>query len=232
MVALPPPAVTAVRVVNRYTCLLRKRHVPLAIASCVMVMVLTGCASTAPQDDPPDDYFARSMPGLPDDWEAQMSPFEEQYDAFGNWQASSIDQVRQALLAQHEQWVGTPYRLGGTSQHGIDCSALVRNIFRDTFELDLPRSTRGQVHEGRPIDRQSLRAGDLVFFRPPGAYNHVGIYVGDGHFLHASTSKGVIISRLDNVYWNRHYWQSRRPLAPSHVAKLNDSQPASSSLSM
>lgn len=232
MVALPPPAVTAVRVVCRYTCLFRERHVPLALIGCALVVVLSGCASTAPQDDTPDDYFARSMPGLPDDWESQMSPFDGQYDSFGNWEASSIEQVREALLAQHQQWMGTPYRLGGTSQHGIDCSALVRTIFRDTFELDLPRSTRGQVHEGRPIDRQSLRAGDLVFFRPPGPYNHVGIYVGEGRFLHASTSKGVIISRLDNVYWNRHYWQSRRPLAPSHVAKLNESQPMNASRSM
>ncbi|WP_074398524.1 MULTISPECIES: NlpC/P60 family protein [unclassified Halomonas] len=194
--------------------------------------MLSGCAGNAPQDDAPDDYFARSLPGLPADWEAQMSPHDGDNAAFGDWQGSPIEQVREALLSQHEEWVGTPYRLGGTSQRGIDCSALVRNIFRDTFELDLPRSTRGQIHEGRSIDRQSLRAGDLVFFRPPGAYDHVGIYVGDGHFLHASTSKGVIISSLDNSYWNRYYWQSRRPLAPSHLAKLNDTPQTSASRSM
>ncbi|WP_085917747.1 C40 family peptidase [Halomonas sp. CSM-2] len=231
MVALPTIAVTAARFINLYSGRLRERHAPLAIAGC-MVVVLSGCATSVPRDDTPDDYFARSMPGLPDDWKTQMSPFDGQYDAFGNWQASPTEQVREALLAQHEQWVGTPYRLGGTNQRGIDCSALVRNIFRDTFELELPRSTRGQVHEGRPIDRQELQAGDLVFFRPPGAYNHVGIYVGDGHFLHASTSQGVIISSLDNVYWKRYYWQSRRPLAPSHLAKLKDALPLNASRSM
>lgn len=232
MVALPPPAVTAVRVVFRFTCLFRERHAPLVVAGCVLVVVLSGCAGSAPRDDAPDDYFARSLPGLPDDWEAKMSPLDGQYDSFGNWQASPREQVRKALLDQHERWMGTPYRLGGTSQRGIDCSALVRNIFRDIFELDLPRTTRGQVHEGRPIDRQALQAGDLVFFRPPGANNHVGIYVGDGHFLHASTSQGVTISSLDNVYWKRYYWQSRRPLAPSQIAKFSDTPTFNTSRSM
>lgn len=94
-------------------------------------------------------------------------------------------------------------------------------MFRDTFNLELPRSTYDQVHEGRPIDRQELQAGDLVFFRPPGRYNHVGIYVGDGRFLHASSSKGVMISRLDNSYWQRYYWQSRRALEPTNLAQLS-----------
>ncbi len=132
-------------------------------------------------------------------------------------------------MLRHRHWcarhcwpstnAGWPYRLGGTSRRGIDCSALVQHVFNDTFRLALPRSTGEQVHQGTPIARDELQAGDLVFFRPPGAYDHVGIYVGDGYFLHASTSQGVKLSRLENAYWRRHYWQARRALEPTQLAR-------------
>lgn len=209
MVALPHPAVTAVRVVS----------------VCVAVALLAGCASSGARQnmEPPEDYFSMALPGMAKGFNPQMSPIDNSSGQLRSIQTPPPTVVRQALLAQHQRWAGTPYRIGGTSERGIDCSALVRNVFRDTFNLELPRSTQDQVHEGRPIDRQELQAGDLVFFRPPGAYNHVGIYVGDGYFLHASTSQGVIISSLDNSYWRRHYWQSRRALEPTHLAQLGSS---------
>ncbi|MGP9767120.1 C40 family peptidase [Halomonas sp. AOP13-D3-9] len=169
----------------------------------------------------PENYFSMALPGMGAN--PQMSPVDPIDAHLRSLQVPPPTVIRKALLAQHQRWAGTPYRIGGTSERGIDCSALVRNIYRDTFNLELPRSTRGQVHEGRPIDRQELQAGDLVFFQPPGRYNHVGIYVGNGYFLHASTSKGVIISSLDNSYWQRYYWQSRRALDPTHLAQLGGS---------
>ncbi|OZT73767.1 C40 family peptidase [Vreelandella boliviensis] len=169
----------------------------------------------------PENYFSMTLPGMGAN--PQMSPVDPIDAHLRSLQVPPPTVIREALLAQHQRWAGTPYRIGGTSERGIDCSALVRNVYRDTFNLELPRSTRGQVHEGRSIDRQELQAGDLVFFRPPGRYNHVGIYVGDGYFLHASTSKGVIISSLDNSYWQRYYWQSRRALEPTHLAQLGGS---------
>lgn len=207
MVALPRPAVTAVRVVS----------------ICCLVTLVAGCAGSARQSNmqAPENYFSMTLPGMGAN--PQMSPADPIDAHLRSLQVPPPTVVREALLAQHKRWAGTPYRIGGTSERGIDCSALVRNVYRDTFDLELPRSTRGQVHEGRPIDRQELQAGDLVFFRPPGRYNHVGIYVGDGYFLHASTSKGVIISRLDNSYWQRYYWQSRRALEPTHLAQLGGS---------
>ncbi|TDV90244.1 cell wall-associated NlpC family hydrolase [Halomonas alkaliantarctica] len=207
MVALPRPAVTAVRVVS----------------VCFLVTLVAGCAGSARQSNmqAPENYFSMTLPGMGAN--TQMSPVDPIDAHLRSLQVPPPTVVREALLAQHQRWAGTPYRIGGTSERGIDCSALVRNVYRDTFNLELPRSTRGQVHEGRPIDRQELQAGDLVFFRPPGRYNHVGIYVGDGYFLHASTSKGVIISRLDNSYWQRYYWQSRRALEPTHLAQLGGS---------
>ncbi|MGP9678476.1 C40 family peptidase [Halomonas sp. AOP27-A1-41] len=205
MVALPHPAVTAVRVVS----------------VCVVFAFLTGCAGSSHQSiEPPEDYFSMTLPGMAKGFSPQMSPVSNSLDQLRSFQTPPPTLVRQALLEQHQRWSGTPYRIGGTSERGIDCSALVRNVYRDTFNLELPRSTSSQVHEGRSIDRQELQAGDLVFFRPPGRYNHVGIYVGDGYFLHASTSQGVIISSLDNSYWQRYYWQSRRALEPTNLAYL------------
>ena len=206
MVASPHPAVTAVRVVS----------------VCVVVALLAGCAGSASRQDmeAPEDYFSMSLPGM-EGVTPQMSPVDPISAHLRNLQTPPPTVVRQALLEQHQRWAGTPYRIGGTTDRGIDCSALVRNVFRDTFDVELPRTTYDQVHEGRPIDRQELQAGDLVFFRPPGRYNHVGIYVGNGYFLHASTSKGVIISRLDNSYWQRYYWQSRRALEPTNLAQLS-----------
>lgn len=193
-----------------------------ALLVVVSLAVLSGCASTSSQSasrDVGDPYFARDLPGLPGGWDPMMSPVDNpilEARRFGNPPPTL---VRRALLAQHERWVGTPYRLGGTSQHGVDCSALVQNIFADTFQLSLPRTTSEQAHEGRPVSRDELAPGDLVFFRPPGVYRHVGIYIGEGRFLHASSSRGVMISKLDNRYWWRHYWQARRALAPSHLAQ-------------
>jgi len=206
MVASPHPAVTAVRVVS----------------VCVVVALLAGCAGSASRQDmeAPENYFSMSLPGM-EGVTPQMSPVDPISAHLRNLQTPPPTVVRQALLEQHQRWAGTPYRIGGTTDRGIDCSALVRNVFRDTFDVELPRSTQDQVHEGRPIDRQELQAGDLVFFRPPGRYNHVGIYVGNGYFLHASTSKGVIISSLDNSYWQRYYWQSRRALEPTNLAQLS-----------
>lgn len=181
--------------------------------------LLLGCSATSMQpEQAPDDYFARQLPGLPSDWDPLMSPADRPFFA-GGLRASPPERLRMALLDQHQRWAGTPYRLGGSSAQGIDCSALVQRVFAETFRMELPRTTGEQVHQGKPVDRDALQVGDLVFFRPPGAYDHVGIYVGEGHFLHASTSQGVMLSRLDNVYWQRHFWQARRTLAPTLLAQ-------------
>ncbi|KAA0874702.1 NlpC/P60 family protein [Nitrincola tapanii] len=119
-------------------------------------------------------------------------------------------EIRLALEQQYVSWAGTPYRLGGTDRSGIDCSGFVREVFSNVYALDLPRSTDEQVHLGAEVSRQALQPSDLVFFRTGATQRHVGIYLGEGKFLHASTSRGVIISRLDNPYWKRNYWTARR----------------------
>ncbi|MCK2183691.1 NlpC/P60 family protein [Halomonas sp. YJPS3-2] len=188
------------------------------------LLLLTGCAGSGGSKPPVDDYFARDMPGLPGG--AQMSPVDNPVLALRGLRNPPPAQVRQALLVEHQRWLGTPYRLGGTTRHGIDCSALVQRVFAEAFGLDLPRTTTQQVREGEAVPRDDLRPGDLVFFQPPGYYHHVGIYVGQGRFLHASTSRGVKISSLDNRYWRHYYWQARRPLDDVHLAQRLDDAPS------
>jgi len=109
-------------------------------------------------------------------------------------------------------WQGTPFRLGGDNKKGIDCSALVQNIYHDSFNVRLPRTTDKQVQKGFVVSRDQLQVGDLLFFKTSWNVRHVGIYIGHNKFIHASTSKGVITSSLDNSYWKSRYWQAKRIL--------------------
>ncbi|MGK4473577.1 C40 family peptidase [Aeromonas molluscorum] len=109
-----------------------------------------------------------------------------------------------------QQWRGVPYRMGGTNRAGLDCSAFTQLAYQQVLGFQLPRTTESQADLGEAIARSELRHGDLVFFKTGWDQYHVGVYTGAGEFIHASTSKGVIRSRLDNVYWRKHYWQARR----------------------
>ena len=113
---------------------------------------------------------------------------------------------------QLSNWRGTPYRYGGMSRGGVDCSGFVLMTFRDKFDLQLPRETRKQAEIGTEIDKDDLLPGDLVFFKTGSGESglHVGIYDTDNQFIHASTSRGVMRSSLDNVYWRKNFWQARR----------------------
>lgn len=113
------------------------------------------------------------------------------------------------VLSAYRQWAGTRYRLGGESHAGIDCSAFVKETMSRAFNVHLPRSTSEQKTVGRAISKSELHPGDLVFFRKN---HHVGVYIGGGRFVHASTSQGVTTSSLSESYWARTYTQSRRVL--------------------
>ncbi len=118
-----------------------------------------------------------------------------------------------ALLSEQQyEWAGTPYRIGGQSRNGIDCSGFVQKTFMDRFDIPLPRMTKDQAKYGHFIEKEDIQTGDLVFFktgRGPNGY-HVGIYVKEDKFLHASTKGGVIYSSLNSPYWKNAYWQARR----------------------
>ncbi len=120
------------------------------------------------------------------------------------------DQIKRALYSQFNDWQGVRYQQGGLSRHGIDCSGFVHLTFKSRLGLHLPRTTWMQARLGNEVRLDELKAGDLIFFRTGTISNHVGIYLEENRFLHASQKKGVTISRLDNAYWKSSYWKSIR----------------------
>lgn len=118
----------------------------------------------------------------------------------------------QTVLSRAFALLGTPYRWGGTSpEGGFDCSGLVGYVFRNALGVELPRVSRDMAKTGAMVDRSQLAAGDLVFFGKGGSVDHVGIYVGEGQFVHAPrTGRDVTVSRMDTGYWSAKYLQGRR----------------------
>lgn len=119
-------------------------------------------------------------------------------------------QANDPLSDVFQQWQGVSYRLGGSSKAGIDCSAFVQIAFQEAWQQTLPRTTLQQSQQGKSISYYNARYGDLVFFKTSRSTRHVGIYLGDQQFMHASTSQGVMVSRVDNPYWASKLWQFRR----------------------
>ncbi len=123
---------------------------------------------------------------------------------------TTSDKVRKKLLSQYSQWKGVPYQSGGMSKKGIDCSGFVYLTYQKQFDMQLPRTTKQLMKHGKRISKNKLKEGDLVFFKTGRNKRHVGIYMGNSRFMHASTSQGVIMSHLNNQYWHSSYWFSSR----------------------
>lgn len=107
-----------------------------------------------------------------------------------------------------EGWMGTPYKYGGNSKEGVDCSAFVGHIYLEVYQVRLHRVSNDILQDVSLVSKSELREGDIVFFtNSKGRVSHVGIYLKDGLFAHSSTSRGVIISRLDDPYWSKHFYK-------------------------
>mgnify|MGYP002700348838 CR=1 FL=1 len=119
-------------------------------------------------------------------------------------------EVRSQLLKQLDEWQGVPYRYGGLSKQGVDCSGFIQLTFAEEFGIRIPRTTQSQSLKGAVVDQSDLLPGDLVLFQTGYKQRHIGIYVGKKQFIHASSSRGVMMSRLDNPYWQDAYWHARR----------------------
>jgi len=166
---------------------------PATAALCALLLAtLAGCASQ-PAPRKAAAPLARSWP--------QVTPADP---AAAN-----------AVLMRALGLVGTPYRYGGnTPEGGFDCSGLVTYVYRDMLDLRLPRSS-GELAalQGPKIAPERLAAGDLVFFGSRGSVSHVGIYVGEGRFVHAPSTGGTVrLDTLDGVYWRDHYSGAKRVL--------------------
>lgn len=158
-------------------------------------LFMTGCESPTSAENRPDHsaYYETNRP-------ATLAPSGSDLDT-----SKSL-----ALFAYFEEWVGTPYRYGGASKRGIDCSAFTQQAFLAVYEHSLPRTTRQQIKSGEKISLATADHGDLIFFKTGSTRYHVGIYIGEKQFMHASSSKGVTISRVDNPYWSARVIDVRR----------------------
>lgn len=125
---------------------------------------------------------------------------------------SPVEHIKAVLYEQHDEWRYTPYRMGGLSKRGVDCSGFVYTTLQSRFGLEVPRTARSQATVGEIVSREQIQPGDLVFFKTNSSKTrwHVGIYVEDQQFLHASTSQGVVLSSLNDPYWRTAFQQARR----------------------
>lgn len=145
----------------------------------------------------------------PEDYKKMISEGKKNSDL--NTKSSSDKEIKSALMEFYNEWKNVKYKFGGNSKKGIDCSAFTQRIFKEKFDIKIPRNTRTQVKTGKSINKTHLKLGDLVFFKTGKHDRHVGIYMGDGRFMHASI-KGVKFTKLDKPFYKRTYWTSRRVL--------------------
>ncbi len=162
-----------------------KRYLPIVLLSLAALLV-TSCASR------------RQLPSGTASREALSRQFGVKVDKNDNLQ----------LYTYLAGWLGVPYRYGGSSGSGVDCSGLVLNAYQQVYSKKLYRSASEMLYGNcRKISRSNLREGDLVFFRVgkgrKQTVNHVGIYLKENRFIHASTSSGVIVSNLDEPYYRQ-----------------------------
>lgn len=124
-----------------------------------------------------------------------------------------VDPMGLAIVEEAREWLGTRYAYGGSTRKGTDCSGLVMEVYREVCGVRLPRTTRDQKAYCTEIARNRAHVGDLVFFTPgrhDGRISHVGVYIGKGEMIHASSSRGVMVSSIDDGYWSERYHSTGR----------------------
>ncbi|GAB4300583.1 MAG: hypothetical protein Kow0068_23810 [Marinilabiliales bacterium] len=117
------------------------------------------------------------------------------------------------LIKEISEWLGTKYQWAGeTKQKGTDCSGMTKQIYKTVYNKDIGRIAGDQYNACKPVSIDKLKEGDLVFFKINSKnISHVGIYIKDGYFVHASTAKGVIISNLSETYYKKYFFSGGRP---------------------
>lgn len=154
-------------------------------------------------EDAPSGNYLNDLPGI-----EFLPSYFFRYSVLLDIEVEKL--TNKKLVEYIHQWYAVPYRIGGTSKEGIDCSAFVQGLASDAFAVQLPRTSREQAAFCTDIDKNQLQEGDLVFFNTSGGISHVGLYINNNKFVHASTSNGVIISDLDEPYWQRRFVKAGR----------------------
>lgn len=164
---------------------------------CALLLLAGGCKSSRKSSRPPYSKTEKPRPGKSSDEKVRV-----------------VEKSDNDLVAEAKRWLGTPYRYGGTEKgKGTDCSGLTMTVYHSVLGLKIPRNSAEQQKFCAPLKRNELQAGDLVFFssaKGRGRVSHVGLYVDEGIFIHASSSRGVIASSLDENYYATHYHSSGR----------------------
>ena len=132
-------------------------------------------------------------------------------DKFAGGILARTSRIAQQLTKSALRFLGVPYVFGGTTASGFDCSGFVQHVFA-LLGVELPRTADAQYDAGKPAVG-GPRPGDLVFFDTYGGVSHVGIYLGHGEFVHASSSHGVMVSHLSESYWAERYVGAKRLIA-------------------
>lgn len=164
----------------------RRQRLPLLVI--LIALGLAGCAS---------NQSLRS---------ANETRWQPSSEAATAGDAAMADRLWQVF----QRYEGTPYRYGGMSASGFDCSGFIATAFDEALGRQLPRTTSQMLSAGDVVERNQLRAGDLVFFRIKGKDQHAGIYMGGDTFIHSSSSIGVTHSSLNGYYWRDRFSQARR----------------------
>lgn len=149
----------------------------------------------------------------------KMSAIQLKYAILLNMEVEQLNGLN--LLPFVDEWYGTPYRMGGTGKTGVDCSAFVKAVYLSAFGVTLPRTAREQYRSARILSATELKEGDLVFFNTRGGVSHVGIYLTNNKFVHASTSQGVTVSDLFDPYYLKRFLGSGRIEKPDMAVTAN-----------
>lgn len=195
------------------------KRITLHLLIVSVLAILTACGSSKTTRVSSGSYIPGKNSGAPGVSTAGMAPQSA------------------ALVDKALSWIGTPYRYGGNDRNGIDCSGLVLRVYKDALGIPLPRSSREQRDYCTSVSKDRLVPGDLIFFatgKNRKTVSHVGIFVGDNQMIHASASKGVIVSDITTPYYSRTYVGSgivdsyhamlgdsyRKPVPEIHISKL------------
>ena len=175
-----------------------------------------------------DGYIAKELVGLNDEGECYVNLSKDHPDVVSmeTYAAAFLEDVQERILDLTYAQIGSRYCMGGQTPGIFDCSGLVYYIFGQTTDLPLARTATPQCGQGIIVDPRQAQAGDLVFFYgTDGTYDfltHVGICIGDGRFIHASSSRGVVEDSLDNPYWAPCSGGIRRLLLPAGALQTAD----------